>query len=82
MPELADELSYVPTRYPAATFEMGERLAAGASTMPTRWECFEWRRQLFSFHVRGNLERDERDTGTELEIAARLVNAALGGFTR
>jgi hypothetical protein len=76
---IPDELDFIPRRYPAATFAVPHRMAQAASALPPHWESFEWRRELFCFHVRGNLDRQARSAEAELSTASALAAAACGG---
>lgn len=75
---LPDELCYEPKRYPSASFDVPEALRDASQAMPAEWERFEWRKNLFCFHVRGNLDRSTRNPDRDLAVATRMADAAIG----
>ncbi len=73
---MPDELDFEPRNYPPASFRNPPTLPESALAMPPQWESFEWRGELFCFHVRGNLKRDSRSAASELDIATRIARLA------
>lgn len=73
---MPDELSYSPKHYPRASYDP-YTMRTAVDELPPHWECFEWQRRFFAFHVRGNLDRQERQQEREHANVRRLVEVAI-----